>query len=235
MLKKRSKPLLIAEIGHNWVPFGWDSIKSLIADVKDAGWDIVKFQAYDTDKIKQPGDTNYEELKKAELSFDQLVEAKNVCEKYQIEFLASAFDVERIDWLEIIGVDRHKVASRSIHDASVVNKMLKTGKQVIISTAEWHDMDRPPKLLPRVDYLFCRSRRQILRNGFDTMPDFTKTYYSGFSDHTIGNDYAKLAMDLGAKIIEKHVTLDKNAPGWDQPSSADFNDMMEINNYREGF
>ena len=227
-----TKPLLIAEIGHNWVPFGWKSIIDYIYMVKNAGWDIAKFQAYDTDKIKQLGDTNYKELKEAELTYYNLMEAKSICDKIDIEFMASAFDLERVDWLEKLGVKRHKIASRCIHDVGTIERMEKTDKPIIASLANWKG-DELPRYL-HCEYLYCKSRRQILQDGFNhnDMAYFIEQG-TGFSDHTVGNGYAKLAIDLKTKIIEKHITLDKNAAGWDMPSSADFNDMVEINEYRE--
>jgi len=217
----------VAECGHNWIPFGWKSIPTFVDMVKDAGWDVVKFQAYDTDKIKQPGDTNYDELKHSELSFEQLEEARDICLAKGVEFAASAFDVERVRWLERLGVKRHKLASRSINDLAVIVAMRETQKQIIASLGNY---DGP--LFPdfKADFLFCVTRRQILRDGFpmDKFRFALRNKYAGFSDHAIGNEYAIEAIRSGAKIVEKHITIDKNAAGWDQPSSADFNDMFEI-------
>jgi len=221
------KTLLIAEIGHNWVPFGFKSIESLIKLAAKAKWDIVKFQVYDTDKIKQPGDTNYDELKKGELSFEQLKELSEICEENNIEFLASAFDPVRVQWLERLGVKRHKLASRCIHDLATIVSMQETGKQIIASLANYSG-----PLFPdfKADWLYCKTRRQVLQDGFNhnDLVWAVENSHSGFSDHTVGNTYAKVAMINGAKIVEKHITLDKNAAGWDQPSSADFDDMLEI-------
>jgi N-acetylneuraminate synthase/N,N'-diacetyllegionaminate synthase len=226
--KKASKTLLIAEVGHNWVPFGWDSVEDHIRLAKDCNWDIVKFQAYDTDKIKKPGETNYEELKVAELSFDQLKEAKNIADSMGIEFMASAFDVERVQWLEELEVKRHKVASRIIHNEEVLDAMQKTGKPIIASLAEWKNL----KLLPPIancKYLYCKSRRQILIGGFDFEElDWAIDVGLGFSDHTAGERAAAYSIMNGVNIVEKHITLDMNAAGWDQPSSSEFDGMMYL-------
>ena len=225
------KTLLIAEIGHNWMPFGWKSIPDYIDIVKETGWDIAKFQAYDTDKIKQPGDTNYDELKAAELSFDQLKEARDLCLAKGVEFMASGFDVERVKWLEKLGVKRHKLASRSINDLAVIVTMKETQKQIIASLGNYDGPFFPDF---KADFLFCMTRRQILRNGFysDKFYWALDNGHSGFSDHTVGNDWAYRTIEKGAKILEKHITIDKNAAGWDQPSSADFNDMLKIGEFR---
>ena len=212
------------------MPFGFKYIENFIAMVSDTGWDIAKFQLYDTDKIKQPGDTNYQELKDAELSLKQVEKLQKLCEDYKVEFCASAFDPERVQWLESLEVKRHKLASRSIHDEGIIQSMVKTKKQVISSLANWNEPYFPEY---KFDYLYCKTRRQILQDGFNRLEleEAFKYGYKGFSDHTIGNKYAKIAMDNGAKIVEKHITIDKNAAGWDQPASADFNDMLEIAKY----
>ena len=227
-----TKTLLIAEIGHNWMPYGFDSITTLIHMVRDAGWDIAKFQAYDTDKIKQPGDTNYQELKDAELSGIELSDVAYTCKQSGVEFMASAFDVERVKLLEDLSVRRHKVASRTIHDQAVIQAMLETGKSVIASLGAWNESWLPTHPF---HYLYCKSRRQILQKGFDVeemKKELNSPSIVGFSDHTIGNHYAIRAMQVGAEVIEKHITFNKNAAGWDQPSSADYNDMLEIAKYR---
>lgn len=219
--------LLIGECGHNWVP-NFDSIAELIKMVKTCKWDIAKFQAYDTNKIKQPGDTNYNELKAAELSNMQLELINETCRYYDVEFMASAFDLDKFKFLDDMGMRRHKVASRCIHDKDLLDAMINTGKQVIVSTANWGGYALPEY---KVDFLYCKSRRQILRDGFGGLPVFSKESYAGFSDHTIGNYWVKKAISDGAKIIEKHITFDKNKAGWDQCASAEMNDMIEIAKY----
>jgi sialic acid synthase SpsE len=221
----------VAEIGHNWIPYGFSHIQEFIAMVSDSGWDIAKFQLYDTDKIKQPGDTNYQELKDAELTYEKVHTIKRLCDDYKVEFCASAFDSDRVQWLEALGVKRHKLASRCIHDDATIQAMIRTKKQVIASLGNW-TIPLFPKY--KLDYLYCKTRRQILQDGFShsDLVWALENGYAGFSDHTIGNEYALIALDRGAKIIEKHITINKNAAGWDMPSSADFNDMLEIVKHR---
>jgi len=204
--------LIIPEAGHNWCA-DLGMAKELIQEAKLCGASVIKFQLYDTDKIKTPGETNYEELKKSELSNNDMWKLVVECNRVGIKFAASAFDLERLGWLEEVNVPFHKIASRSIYDTKLVQTMISTGKHVIGSVLEWSD-DLPKN----IDLLFCRTRRQILRDGFSGMPDVFNEY-AGFSDHSVGMDWAYKALRRGAKIIEKHFTLDKNYPGWDQPSS----------------
>lgn len=227
--------LLIGEIGHNWnikdtKDEGLKVAVDLIKLTANCGWDIAKFQLYDTDKIKKPGETNYEELKAAELSFDEISFLKSQCEKYGVEFLASVFDEERLQWTEKLGMNRYKIASRSIWDKSLVTSAINTGKEVIISLGEWKNPWLPDY---NAKYLHCQSRRSIMRDGMYPINRLDFSKLSGISDHSVGNDAIYAAIKSGAKIIEKHITLDKNARGWDQPGSANEKDMISIKYFND--
>jgi sialic acid synthase SpsE len=216
--------LVIPEIGHN---HGGDlnRAKTMIRSVADAGLSIVKFQLYDTDKIKKPGETNYEELKKSEISKDEMLWLKTEAERSGLEFLCSVFDEERLEWYMETDPKRHKVASRSARDEGLVRAMAGTGLPLIISCGQWEN-----KILPgfrykiKADHLYCKTRRDILRDGFNPA-EFPAKFnawqgYSGFSDHTVGWEWAITAFKHGATILEKHYTINKNWPGWDQPGSG---------------
>ena len=216
----------VSEIGHN---FNSDLFKAidLIHASKDCGCDYVKFQLYDTDKIKSPGDTNYSELKKAQLSYNDMWFLYETAKKAEIGFICSVFDVERLNWYMETDPIVHKIASRSIFDEELIREMKLTQVPIIASLGAW---DKPdfPKL--KADFLFCLSRRDILQNGVTNFPEkFDK--YAGFSDHTIGIEWAKKAIDRGARIIEKHFTIDHNLRGWDQCASATYKEMKEIVDY----
>src|SRR3990172_1773180 len=230
-MTNKYKILLCGEIGHNWQDF--DEIKELIGYIKRAGWDCAKFQLYDIDKIKKPGDTNYEELKIKQLSFSQMWVLKKWCDKAGVEFMCSVFDTERLGWYLETGPKWIKLAQRSSSDLKLLDKCLEFNLPIIASI----DPENPvycnyDEVVPGIDifYLFCLSRRQILRKGIEWFPERfdCNRGYAFFSDHTIGNKYVYMAINSGATIIEKHITKDKNYPGWDQPASADLNDMMEI-------
>jgi sialic acid synthase SpsE len=211
----KTNPLLIAEIGHNWNG-DVGLAKHLIEDAYVCGANIVKFQLYDVDKIKHPADQNYGELKRSQLTKDHMFEFYEHAKKYKIEFLVSIFDEERLKWTDEIELQRYKIASRTIFDDYLIRDILSRGKQTIISLGAWDKEGFPPY---DADYLFCRSRRDILMHGMPELPDFTVGGYAGISDHCIGLDYMIQALDKGAWIFEKHLTRDKNSPGWDQPSS----------------
>ncbi len=215
--------MIIAECGHN----GNGNIrlnKLMIEEAKNCGADIVKFQLYDTDKIKKPWQSRYFELKVAELTRKDLIELKKHADKVGIEFMASAFDPERVQWLEEIGVLRHKLASRSIFDRKLISAMEKTGKPIIASLGEWDKKEFPK--IKNAQFLYCVSEYPA---HITELPSFDK--YDGFSDHTIGNYWAMEAIKRGAKIIEKHFTLNKTLPGYNQKGSAEPHELKEIVTY----
>lgn len=225
------KTIVIAEIGHNHN--GNMSIaKKLIHLAKDCGATIAKFQLYDTEKLEWgEGEYTrklYEDLKSSELTRAQLEILKTECDKINIEFMCSVFDKSLVDWTEEINMKRYKIASRSIHDKPLLNKICKTGKDMIISLG-WWDKGPFPKIETKgkVDFLYCVSKYPASFEDLD-MPMFTG--YSGFSDHTPGITASLVAVSRGARIIEKHFTLDRNMPGYDQKASIEPHELKTLVN-----
>lgn len=214
---------IIAEVGHN----GNGNMrlnKQMIWEAKNCGADMVKFQLYDVDKIKKPYQSRYFELWAAQLDYFQLKELAEEAEKAGIEFMASAFDSERVHWLERLGVKRHKIASRSIFDQKLIQTMENTGKPIIASLGAWKEKEFPK--IKNAQYLYCVSEYPA---HITELPSFEK--YDGFSDHTVGNYWAMEAIKRGAKIIEKHFTLNKTLPGYNQKGSAEPWELKEIVTY----
>ena len=214
--------LFIAECGHNHngnIPLA----KALIWTAKACGADMAKFQVYDTDTLKLNEEEKqkgiYSDLKQGELTRDQLWELKKECDRAKIEFFASAFDIKRISWLEEIEIKRHKIASRMIHDKAFIEAIEKTGKPIIASLGWWNKQELPD-IKGKVDYLYCVAKYPPTDEEMRGMPKkFRK--YSGFSDHTIGIRWTQKAIKRGAKIIEKHFTIDRDMFGCDQKGSIE--------------
>lgn len=219
-----NKIFIIAECGHNHMGY-MRHAKLLVEEAKECGCDAVKFQAYDANKIKKPWQSRYYELLLSEHTFEEFKEIKSYCDKIGIEFFASAFDVERLGWLEQLGVKRHKIASRSIYDTELIKAMEATGKPIIASLGKWNGEELPK--IKNAQFLYCISQYPAYINS---LPDFGKKY-AGFSDHTIGTYWIREAVKRGATIIEKHFTLDRKLPGNDQKGSADPTDMKDFVNY----
>lgn len=222
--KASGKVLVIAEIGHNHLGY-MRHAKLLIDEAKACGADIVKFQAYNTDKIKHWYQSRYAELKLSEHTKEEFRELKEYCDKVGVEFCASAFDLEHFQWLEELGVKRHKVASRSIYDKELISAMEATGKPIIASLGKIDERGIPE--IKNCDYLFCVSDYPTYMRA-EQFPAKFGDKYAGFSDHTIGTYWAREAVKRGAKIIEKHFTLSRDLPGHDQKGSADPTDLKDL-------
>lgn len=218
---KNKKILIIAECGHNHMGY-MRHAKLLIDEAKRCGADIVKFQAYDTNKIKKPWESRYFELLLSEHTKEEFKELKEYCDKVGIEFMASAFDLEHLAWLEELGVKRHKLASRSIYDKELIKAMEATGKPIIASLGKIDERGIPK--IKNCEYLYCVSEYPAYITG---LPNFGEIY-TGFSDHTVGCYWTREAVKRGATIIEKHFTLSHDLPGHDIKGSADPTELKDF-------
>jgi sialic acid synthase SpsE len=212
--------MLIAEIGQNHNG-DMGLARELIFAAKESGADVAKFQVFDAPKLfAREGNPWYGYNLSTELSRSQVEMLAATCHDAHIEFMASAFDEIRVRWLEEVGVFRHKIASRSINDSQLLAAVGATNKELIVSLGMWSGIE--PPVMPtdaEVHFLHCVSKypTQLNEVGF-TAVDFGTI--SGFSDHTIGCTAAITAIARGARIIEKHFTLNKKAYGPDHAGSA---------------
>src|SRR3954468_5086707 len=128
---------IIAEIGQNHNG-DMKMATDLIRAAKDCGADVAKFQMYEA-RALFPKENNpwYDYNCRTELSRAQVDELANECARLDIEFMASVFDLERVEWLEAIGVKRYKVASRSVRETALVERLVATGKPLIVSLGMW--------------------------------------------------------------------------------------------------
>ena len=165
---------------------------------------------------------------KVYINFDQAKELKEYCDYVGIEFLASAFNLEGVKWCEKLGQKRHKIASRCIEQADLIEAMCKTGKEIIVSLGMWHKEEFPViNTKAKVSFLYCVAKYPTAPEDLNFLKvDFNK--YSGFSDHTIGIEAALVAMARGARIIEKHFTLDKGMHGPDHISSMEPAELKQL-------
>lgn len=219
---------IIAEIGVNHCGSMWLA-KRLIQEAKYNGADVAKFQIYNVDKIFKLDFEWYKFCKHAQLDEPQIIELMNACDDVGIEFMASIFDASLVKLTERLGMKRYKIASRSVYDRELLDAIGNTNKDIIISLGIWNENEFPKiSTNGKVDYLYCVSK-------YPTMPediDWNEIYkYSGFSDHTIGLDASKRAVDMGAQIIEKHFTLDKNMYGPDHLGSMEPYELRRLVDY----
>ncbi len=225
---------IIAEIGQN---HNGDIglAKELIYSVKDSGADVAKFQLFDMNFWEKIYDNNPEIKQtwqnyhqKTCLSNESIVSLIELCDKLNIEFMCSVFNEHFIDFVENFNVKRYKLASNSIFNKNLLNKLIQTNKELIISLGHWKKNKLPNfKSKNKISYLYCISNYPT---KFDDLNfnkiDFNK--YDGFSDHTIGLDASYIALSRGAKIIEKHITLDKKMEGPDHEGSITPNELKKL-------
>ena len=222
---------IIAEIGQNHNG-DLELACELIRKAKICGADVAKFQLYDAKNLfPKEGNEWYEYNCKTELSFEDVEMLDRVCKEEGIEFMASVFDIKRISWLEDLNVKRYKIASRSIHEENLINAVIETGKPVLISLGMWKQ-ESFPSYSGNISYLYCISKYPTPLNELDfSKIDFSS--YAGFSDPTEGVVAPITALARGAKIIEKHFTIDKTMHGPDHSGSMTPEELTEICNYRD--
>lgn len=231
-MAREQKIEIIAEIGQNHNG-NIKLAKKLIHCAKENGADVAKFQVFDTDKLfGKKNNPWYEYNLRSQLSRKDVLELAKECKRADIEFMASVFDIERIEWLEEAQVKRYKIASRSIKDLELLKKIKETGKPIIVSLGQWHE-DKFPRIASCgfIYFLYCVSKypAKLEDLKFNSV-DFNK--YSGFSDHTVGTTASLIALSRGAKIIEKHFTLDKKMHGPDHSGSMTPKELKQINEFR---
>jgi N-acetylneuraminate synthase/N,N'-diacetyllegionaminate synthase len=240
------KVIIIAEAGvnHNG---DYENAKKLILEAANAGADYVKFQTFKADKLvskdaqkaeyqkvnlKEGGDTQYEMLKKLEMSDEwhyELIEYANKC---GVKFLSTGFDEDSIDFLDSLKIDLFKIPSGEITNKPYLEHIAKKGKPVIISTG----MSNLQEIKNAIDVF---QKHQISKNDITVL--HCNTEYPtpmqdvnllamntirkelevniGYSDHTLGIEVPIAAVALGAVIIEKNFTLDRNMIGPDHLAS----------------
>lgn len=205
----------------------------MIAAAKESGADIAKFQVFDAEAtFGRAGNEWFEYNCRTQLSRSSVEELAAECARVGIEFAASVFDIPRIAWLEGVGVQRYKVASRSIRDEALLGAIAETGKSMVVSLGHWHERDFPRIPGARaVDFLYCVAKypTPLVDVHLDAV-DFTR--YAGFSDHTFGITAAMAALARGARIVEKHLTLDRGMEGPDHAVSMTPDELRQLHAFR---
>ena len=223
--------IIIAEIGinHNG---SLDVAHELIRQARIAGADIAKFQFYDPMKIFGPEGSypDAEALKQAltvQFGFEDACQLKIWCDEEGIEFAASVFDIERFEWTVELDVTRHKIASRSVENRELCERILGTGKETFVSLGFWPGNELPFSA-KNAQYLYCAPKYPCDLKDLELPIEFNNSQYSGFSDHTLGIEAALVAVGRGATIIEKHFTLNKGLSGPDHICSATPGELSEL-------
>lgn len=247
-----SKVIIIAEAGvnHNG---DVNMAKRLIDAAFDAGADYVKFQTWITDELvdidapkaqyqleNDQGTSQYEMLRKLELSFDDFRELKKYSEKIGVKFLSTPDDYKSLDFLaDELQLPILKVGSGEITNIPFLRRIGAKKKDVILSTgmATLDEVQTAYDTLQKsgaksVALLHCTSNYPAPYNSVNlkAMLTLKKCFNTvvGYSDHTLGNEISIAAVALGAMIIEKHFTLDKKLPGPDHIASIDTIELRQL-------
>lgn len=226
---------VIAEIGinHNG---NIHLAHELIRQAAIAGADAAKFQAYSVDALfgpdgEDPNPEIHKGVKPLEFNKEQFAQLKEWCDEEGIEFMCSVFDEERLQWVEDLGVKRHKIASRvSKLNRPLAEKMMATGKECLMSLG--FASEPLAESLGNMRYLYCVSQYPTEYSSLQLPLDFgISNYFYGFSDHTLGIEASLVAVARGAKVIEKHFTLSKATPGFDHICSITPDELADLVKY----
>jgi len=250
------KVQVIAEVGvnHN----GQIDLAFKLIDVAlNAGADVVKFHAsipkLNISKVAvkadyqlsttDPNETQLEMCEKMTLSFEELRKLKTYAEKREIKFLATPFDIVSIDYLDKLGLDCIKVPSGDITNLPYLRRIGELNKEVIMSTGMSELSEITDALNILNDSGTERSKIMILHCNTEYPTPYDDVNLRamltirdelgvrvGYSDHTLGIEVPIAAVALGAEVIEKHITLDRNMQGPDHSSSLEPDELKAMVN-----
>jgi len=215
---------IIAEIGINHNS-DFRKIEELIRQASTGGADFAKFQLYDS--IRVFGDDS---RKQNEFTFEQVKDIKSICDFYNIEFFASVFDEEKLDWCEQLGVKRHKIASRTVvKEPELCKQIIAVGKPTYISLGFWNQEGLPFDE-ENIEYFHCISKYPTTHKDLKTDFEYNDKIV-GLSDHSYGIGFLLYNIARGAKVIEKHFTLDKSMSGNDHIGSMTLDELRILREY----
>jgi N,N'-diacetyllegionaminate synthase len=241
-----AKIFVVAEIGinHNG---SVNQAEKMIEAAAQSGADAVKFQSFRADRLLIPSrdrytqqtdgaESAYQLLRRCELSFEDQEKLKRHAEDLGILFFSTPFDEESVDFLDSIGVPVFKVASADITHTPLLRHIASKGKPILLSTgmsylsevadAIWNLRSAGAKeiLLMHCVSSYPAAPQNMNLRALQTL----RSYFElpvGLSDHSEGILLPMVAAALGALVIEKHFTLDKQAPGPDHKASMDPADL----------
>lgn len=249
------KTLIIAEAGvnHNG---DLATALSLVDAAASCGADMVKFQTFTADRLVTPDavkatyqkakmsahETQMSMLRKLELSYNDHLAIRQRCHAHDIGFFSTGFDIESVDMLVGLGIDRIKIPSGEITNLLYLRHIGGLGRPIILSTgmANLEEVRSALDVLlsagtpvEDVTVLHCTTEypapmSDVNLQAMVTMRDVFGVNV-GYSDHTMGHEVAVAAVALGACAIEKHLTLDRTATGpdhWASLEPAEFADMV---------
>ena len=248
------KTIIIAEAGvnHNG---SMETAKKLIDVAADAGADYVKFQTFIAEKLvtkiakkaeyqqKNAGknDTQFEMLKKLELTQKQHLELIDYCEQKGVKFFSTAFDMESVEFLSKLNLDLWKIPSGEITNYPYLKRIAQDKQPVILSTgmSTMADIRNVIEVLlknginkSQLTILHCNTQypTPFQDVNLHAMQAIAREFgvNVGYSDHTLGIEIPIAAVALGATVIEKHFTLDRTMEGPDHKASLESQELKAM-------
>ena len=246
-----NKVYIIAEAGvnHN----GDISMAlELVRKAKWAGADCVKFQTFKAEnivtksspkasyqlKVTDNSESQFEMLKSLELKRDDYIILKKECDKLKIDFISTPYDFHDVEFLNDLGVETFKIASSQLTETHFLKYIAKKNKHVILSTgmstlSEVFEATQTIKAYnKKLTVLQCTTNYPSLiqESNINAMISIGSAcdVEIGYSDHVQNNYACYCAVSLGAKIIEKHFTLDKNLSGPDHSCSLSPEEFKQL-------
>ena len=224
----------------------------MVDAAKRAGVDCIKFQTFKSEKLvshnaqkadyqkSSTGDgSQIDMLKKLELSYDEFLELKTYCDKMDICFLSTPFDFESIEFLNSIDMPFWKIPSGEVTNLPYLVALARTKKPVVMSTGmcDMEEIEAAIKVLrdngtKEIKLLHCNTEyptpfEDVNLRAMQTMRDQFEVEV-GYSDHTSGIEVPIAAVALGATVIEKHFTLDRNMEGPDHKASLEPDELAAM-------
>ena len=242
---------IIAEAGvnHNG---SFEIAKKLVDEAKNAGVDCIKFQTFKSDNLVSKnaqkaeyqknttgGGSQIDMLKKLELSYEEFSALKEYCDQKEICFLSTPFDFDSIEFLNKIDMPFWKIPSGEVTNYPYLVAIAKTKKPIVMSTGmcsinEIKDAVNVLKTngTESIKLLHCNTEyptpyEDVNLRAMNTLRE-TFGFEVGYSDHTKGIEVPVAAVALGATIIEKHFTLDRNMEGPDHKASLEPHELNEM-------
>lgn len=253
IIGENAPAFIIAEMSANH-NMEYSRAEAILHAAKDAGVDAVKLQTYTADTITLNSDkkyfrtrdnslwsgtTEYKLYEKAYTPWEWQPKLKELADKIGIILFSSPFDLSSVDFLEEMDVPAYKIASPEIVDIPLIKKCAQTGKTIIISTgvASIGDIERAVDVCRQegnenVILLKCTAEypAPYSQMNLKTIKNMEETFGcpAGLSDHSLGDEIAIAAVAMGAKVIEKHITLHRADGGVDSAFSMEAEEMKRM-------
>ena len=244
--------IVIAEAGvnHNG---SFELAKKMVDAAKEAGVDYVKFQTFNPQKLVSKyaekakyqkettgsDETQLQMLQKLTLTEDNFLSLRDYCKEVGIGFISTPFDLDSIAFLETFDMDFWKVPSGEVTNLPYLEAIARTKRKVVMSTGmcDMNEIQDAMEVLNKngtteITLLHCNTQyptpyEHVNLSAMSTIKD-TLHKEVGYSDHTQGIEVPIAAVAMGATVIEKHFTLDKNMEGPDHKASLDPTELKQM-------